>query len=90
MARETLAEERESTPGGLFGQQTESIPRVTPAELQARLASDDPPLVLDVRTRSQWLQSDEQIPASLRVPPDQLTIWADRQTEHRSVVLYCT
>jgi NhaP-type Na+/H+ or K+/H+ antiporter len=88
--RETLAEERESTPGGLFGQQTETIPRITPAELSARIAGADLPLVLDVRTRSQFLQADTQIPGSIRVAPDQLTAWADRQTEHRSVVLYCT
>jgi NhaP-type Na+/H+ or K+/H+ antiporter len=88
--RETLAEERESTPGGLFGQQTETIPRITPTELSARLAGADPPLVLDVRTRSQFLQADTQIPGSIRVAPDQLTAWADRQTEHRSLVLYCT
>ncbi len=91
VARETLAEERESTPGGLFGQQTERIPRITPAELSARLAGDDPPIVLDLRSRSEYLHADTRIPGDIRVAPDQLTIWADRQTSHRRpLVIYCT
>ncbi len=88
--RETLAEERESTPGGLFGQQTEQIPRVTPAELSAQLAGDDPPLILDLRSRSSYLHADTHIPGDLRVQPDQLIAWADRQREHRPLVTYCT
>ena len=88
--RQTLAEERESTPGGLFGQQTEQIPRVSPAELSAQLAGDNPPLVLDLRSRSSYLHSDTHIPGDLRVPPDQLTAWADHQREQRPIVTYCT
>lgn len=88
--RETLSEEQESTPGGLFGQQTEQIPRVTPAELSARLAGEEPPLVLDLRSRSSYRQADAHIPGDLRVSPEQLTAWADRQREHRPIVTYCT
>lgn len=87
---ETLAEERESTPGGLFGQQIEGIPRITPAELAARLAEPDPPTVLDVRTRSQFHLDERQIPGSIRVLPDHVTEWADDHPEHHPVVTYCT
>jgi NhaP-type Na+/H+ or K+/H+ antiporter len=90
IARETLAEERESTPGGLFGQAVENIPRVTPAALAAQLAGPNPPLVLDVRTRSEYLRDDDRIPGSIRVLPDQITAWADQQPDRRPVVAYCT
>lgn len=90
VTRETLAEERESTPGGLYGQQVVSIPRITPAELAARLASPDPPTVLDVRSRSQYQLDTSQIPGSVRVLPDHITEWADDHPEHHPVVTYCT
>jgi NhaP-type Na+/H+ or K+/H+ antiporter len=88
--RETLAEERESTPGGLFGQQVASIPRITPAELAARLATPDPPTILDVRSRSEYQRDDGRIPGSIRVLPDHVTAWADHHPEHHPVVAYCT
>jgi NhaP-type Na+/H+ or K+/H+ antiporter len=90
VARETLDEERESTPGGLFGQPVESIPRVTPDELARRLAGTDPPVVLDVRSRSEYLRDDTRIPGSIRVLPDQVAAWADQQPDRRPVVAYCT
>lgn len=90
IARETLDEERESTPGGLFGQDVKDIPRVTPDELAAELAGPNPPLVLDVRTRSSYAYDDGRIPGSIRVLPDQITTWADQQTDRRPIVAYCT
>lgn len=90
VAQETLAEERESTPGGLFGQHVEQIPRIAPAKLAAQLAGPEPPLVLDVRSRSDYLHSDARIPGSVRVLPDQITAWADRQVVKGPVVTYCT
>lgn len=90
VAQETLAEERESTPGGLFGQHIEHIPRITPAELAAQLAGQDPPTVLDVRSRSEYLHSAARIPGSVRVLPDQITAWADHQVLKGPVVTYCT
>ena len=65
-------------------------PRITPEELAARLAGDHPPIVLDVRTRSQYDQDTGQIPGSVRVPPDQVEAWAARESRARSVVAYCT
>ena len=90
VAKETLAEERESTPGGLFGQQVANIPRVGVADLAARLAGPEPPIVLDVRSRSDYLRSDVRIPGSVRVLPDQLAEWADEQRRKRAVVAVCT
>lgn len=90
VAKETLAEERESTPGGLFGQTVANIPRISVADLAAQLAGPEPPLVLDVRSRSDYLHSDERIPGSVRVLPDQIAKWADEQQRKRAVVTVCT
>jgi NhaP-type Na+/H+ or K+/H+ antiporter len=87
----TLAEEREGAAAGLFQHdRSATVPRVTPAELAARLASANPPVVLDVRTRSQYLRDHDQIPGSVRVLPDQVAAWAADADHERSVVAYCT
>jgi hypothetical protein len=44
---------RESTAAGLFAS-SEGAHRISDVELARRLESADPPLVLDVRTRSQY------------------------------------
>ena len=102
MARRTLPEERESTAAGLFGGKTaagDEVRRITPAVLAAELAGGNPPIVLDVRSRSQYAQDAGQIPGSVRVPPDEVEEWADGEDERRAggvsgprppVVTYCT
>jgi sodium/hydrogen antiporter len=90
VARQTLAEEREATATGLFQQDAGEVPRITAEELSARLDSANPPIVLDVRTRSQYDQDDSQIPGSIRVPPDRVEEWAAKATRERLVAAYCT
>jgi NhaP-type Na+/H+ or K+/H+ antiporter len=90
VAQATLAEEREGTAAGLFQQQKGLVPRISPDELAQRLAGDNPPLVLDVRSRSSYDRAPERIPGSVRVPPDQVTEWAAGQPRERPVVAYCT
>jgi NhaP-type Na+/H+ or K+/H+ antiporter len=85
----TLREERESTASGMFQGEAE-VPRITPEELAARLEAADPPVVLDVRSRSQYEHDREQIPASVRVLPDQVAEWGRGQAQRRELVLYCT
>jgi NhaP-type Na+/H+ or K+/H+ antiporter len=92
MARTTLPEERESTAAGLFGGPAaagDEVPRIAPAELAARLEGDDPPLVLDVRSRSQYEHDPTQIPGSVRVLPDEVAEWAALR-QPGAVVAYCT
>lgn len=96
--RTTLEEERESTAAGLFTKSEEGAPRITPARLAAQLEGPKPPLVLDVRTRSQYERDGSRIPGSVRVPPDQVADWATRYlAEHpdgephlRPIATYCT
>ena len=89
-ARVTLPEERESTAEGLFEHDGVDSARITAAELAAWLDAPDPPVVLDVRTRAQYDDDPGQIPGSIRVLPDHVTEWADKQSRARAVVAYCT
>jgi sodium/hydrogen antiporter len=90
MEQETLPEEREATATGLFGGDYDEAPRITVEELAARLKGPEPPVVLDVRTRSATGRGDPGIPGSVRVPPDAIDDWAQDQSRERLVVAYCT
>ena len=90
LARTTLPEERESTAAGLFGHDSAAVPRITPEELANRLASPHPPIVLDVRTRSEFDRDQARIPGSLRVLPDRVGEWAPSRPRDQSIVAYCT
>ncbi len=92
MARETLAEEREGTVEGLFEQAPtpNEVARVAPEELARWLAGTDPPLVLDVRSRSEWARDRLQIPGSVRVLPDHIAEWAASRPDRPPIVTYCT
>ncbi len=66
-------------------------------QLYEMLESDDPPLILDVRTRYQYEQDKSRIPGSIRVKPDEVEEWARDQEEERGgqiqgqrIVAYCT
>ncbi|MGH2598373.1 MAG: cation:proton antiporter [Dehalococcoidia bacterium] len=90
LARVTLAEERESTAAGLLRGEAVQMSRISVDELARRLAEPNPPLVLDVRTRSQYALDPNRIPGSVRVPPDQVAEWAAAQDRARAIVAYCT
>lgn len=91
LARRTLAEERESSPIGLFEGPATEVPRITAAELAERLQGPEPPIVLDVRSRSSYAQDPARIPGSVRVLPDEIEAWAANQTDRqRLIVAYCT
>ena len=89
-SQQTLAEERASTAAELFTPSPDDIARVTPAELAHRLAGPNPPVVLDVRSRSEYARDGVRIPGSIRVPPDQVTEWAADHLHDQPYVLYCT
>ena len=96
--RTTLEEERESTAAGLFGKEGEGVARVSPEELAEQLEGPNPPLILDVRTRSQHERDGTRIPGSVRVLPDRVQDWATRYlAEHPDggphlppIAAYCT
>jgi NhaP-type Na+/H+ or K+/H+ antiporter len=94
LAAHTLAEERETSAAGIFRDESDEqheVPRISVDELATLLESSDPPIVLDVRTRSQYEEDESRIPGSLRVKPDHLLEWIDRQEQRdRLIVAYCT
>jgi sodium/hydrogen antiporter len=90
ISQQTLAEERAGTAAQLFTQGPDDIPRVTPSELAGRLAGPNPPLILDVRSRSEHDRDGVRIPGSVRVLPDQVAEWAADRLRDQPFVLYCT
>ena len=90
VAEATLAEEREDNASGLFASHADDVDRVGVDELHALLDSDDPPLVLDVRSRSQYLRDSGTISGSIRVMLDDISEWAAAQREKKLAILYCT
>lgn len=93
VASATLAEERVSTATDLLRKDsgsTQGIPRIDPAELARRLAGPDPPLVLDVRSRSSYKKDPKGIPGDVHVPPDEVENWAAKRARDQAIVAYCT
>ncbi len=89
-AQSTMAEERESTFIGLFEPDANEIQRITPDALAAQLSGENPPLILDVRSRAHYENDEGQIPGSIRVLPDQIEEWASTAPHGRPIVAYCT
>ncbi|MFN8590400.1 MAG: cation:proton antiporter [Thermomicrobiales bacterium] len=88
VAQKVLPEEREATIEGLFRGEPNQVPRITPETLAQELASDAPPIVLDVRSSA--ARTDERVPGAERVPPDALPEWIAGHDRDRLVVTYCT
>ena len=89
-ASATLSEERESTAAGLFVHDDSEVRRIAPQELLELLEGADPPIVLDVRSRSSYEHDRGQIPGSVRVLPDAVIAWARANPTESLVVAYCT
>jgi NhaP-type Na+/H+ and K+/H+ antiporter len=93
--RATHEEERDNAAGIFEGAASESI-RIGPERLSGMLQSEDPPIVLDVRTRSQYEQDPSRVPGAVRVAPDEVDEWAREreasgsQIEGQRIVAYCT
>ncbi len=88
--KETFSEEREGTAPELFASPEIDATRIGLEDLLRRLKSDDPPLILDVRSRSTYLKDEAHIPNDVRVLPDEITEWAATKDKQRSLVTYCT
>ena len=88
-AEETLDEERESTAAGLFVHAETGVPRIKPQELMELMSGTEPPLILDVRTRSTYEHSGLHIPGDVRMMPDQVVEWASECAGSGLAVVYC-
>ena len=94
VARETLPEERHSTLAGAFGARLgtlpEEAPRISAEELAELLDGSDPPLVLDVRSRSGYARFPYGIAGEVSVRPDEAADWAREHAPGQMIVTYCT
>ena len=90
VAAATLAEEREDSATGLFAAHVDDVERIGVDELNALMNDGDPPLLLDVRSRSQYRRDEGSIPGSIRVMLDDIPDWEAEQREKKLAVLYCT
>jgi rhodanese-related sulfurtransferase len=61
----------------------------TVAQLQASLASANPPLVLDVRRASTFQQADKLIAGAVWRDPERIDEWFEGVDPARPVVVYC-
>ncbi len=66
------------------------VRRVTPEQLKRLLAEPNPPLVLDVRSRSSYEEDQARIPGSVRVLPDHINEWKPPDLQELLIVAYCT
>ena len=87
---EVLEEERSGTASDLFYDAAEDSPLISVNELADLLASAEPPIVLDVRTRSQRERDTGMIPGSVRIESGDVVDWIREQDRKRLVVAYCT
>jgi membrane protein DedA with SNARE-associated domain len=63
------------------------VPRIEPDDLRSRLASADPPVVIDLR--SEITRGDASIPGARPVSPADLPQWAEGMPRDREVVVAC-
>lgn len=90
LSKSVLDEERESDAAGIFEAHDGGAARMTVEQLHAELDSDEPPLILDVRSRVSYEKDNARIPGDVRVPADQVIDWAHGRKPDRTVVAYCT
>ncbi|MDG0866550.1 cation:proton antiporter domain-containing protein [Candidatus Lucifugimonas marina] len=83
-------EEREADAAGIFEGHSEEVPRVTPDVLNSMLQSNEPPILLDVRSRFSYEGDGFRIAEDVRVQPDELGDWLLDREPDRRVVAYCT
>jgi NhaP-type Na+/H+ or K+/H+ antiporter len=87
----TLEEERDGSAGVLApGDDAAVTATVTADELAALLAGPEPPTVIDVRSRSNYLGASARIPGAVRVLPDHVAAWVEGHDRNRLIVAYCT
>src|SRR6185312_493269 len=90
LARRTLGEERESGVTAAFSPDEPEVVRIDVEEAARRLEGSHPPLVVDVRTRSEYARELEQIPGSIRVLPDHVGEWLRTAPKEKELVFYCS
>jgi predicted sulfurtransferase len=63
-------------------------PRMTKDELKALLGNPEV-ILLDVRTESDWKDSELKIQGAIREEPGQVNSWSKKYSKEKTIVLYC-
>ncbi len=63
------------------------IERITAGSLAGRLAGSDPPMLIDVRTRSEWQEA--RIDGAVNLPLSRFSEWKATLPRDRSIVVHC-
>lgn len=63
------------------------VPELTPREVQERLQTDQPPLLLDVREPYEWRQA--RIPGALHIPMNSVPARLNELPKERPIVVFC-
>jgi rhodanese-related sulfurtransferase len=64
------------------------VPRVKKDELKAMLGNSDL-VILDVRYKKDWTDSDSKIKGAIREDPESVKSWAEKYSKDKTFVLYC-
>ena len=64
------------------------VPRMTKDELKAMLGNSDL-VILDVRYKKDWTDSDSKIKGAIREDPESIKSWVEKYSKDKTFVLYC-
>lgn len=73
-----------------FSATVSEVPRITPEELDARVARGERVFIIDVRTPGSYERSAVKIKGAVRVAPNELFKSASEFPSDAALVLYCT
>jgi hypothetical protein len=64
------------------------VPRMKKDELKAMLGNSDL-VILDVRYKKDWTDSDSKIKGAIREDPESVQSWTEKYSKDKTIVLYC-
>ena len=64
--------------------------RITVEEVKSAMDQEHAPVFVDARSADAWSKATEQVPSSVRVPPDEAAARVGDVPRGRPVVTYCT
>ena len=64
--------------------------RITVEEVKHAMDQEQAPVFVDARSAEAWSKATEQVPNSIRVPPDEAAARVKDVPRGRPIVTYCT
>jgi len=64
--------------------------KLTADEVKQQLDRGESLIFIDARSAESWGKSDQQIPGSLRVPPDEVEKFVAALPKEATMITYCT